>query len=282
MKAQFIELDILLKGESKPWIVDKSNPNIPLLRIETHEFNLFKSGIYRSQGNKINFNGKDFWLPTDFMNKLKIKTKNNKVDISNLGVSMQEFMNKDIIPNIKYDINMDVFRSMINKNDDIYIICSKNTKNNFQSQVRKLEEKMSEIGLRVKKFYYISETFYNRNLDEISHNKSKIVLQHLIGLQSDGDKFTDIEIDKYDEITFIDDNLKSIQFCRDINSLLESMSMNSDPSIQLRIKDEVKSNENILIIKEWTHNQANKWKEFQVELIFSNVIKSFENFQIRK
>jgi len=282
MKAQFIELDIILKMESKPWLVDKSDPNIPLMRIENHEFNLLKSGLYRSQGNKINFNGSDFWLPTDLMNKLKIITKNAKIDISNLGISMQEFMNRDVISDIKFDINMDVLRPMINKNDDIYIICSKNTKNNFQPQIKLLEKKMSEIGLRIKKFYYISETFYSKNLDEISHHKSKIILQHLIGLQSDGNKFTDIEIDKYNEITFSDDNLKSIQFCRDINSLLENMSINSDQSIQLRIKDEIKNSDKILIIKEWTHNKANKWKEFQVELIFSNVIKSFENFKIKK
>jgi hypothetical protein len=281
MKAQFIELDIILKSESKPWIIDKSNPNIPLIKIEPHEFNLFKSGIYRSQKNKMDFNGKIFWLSTEFMNKLKIKSKNNKVDISNLGISMQEFMNKDVIDNIHFDINMDVFRPMVNKNDDIYIICSKNTKINFKPQIDKLEEKMSQIGLKVKDFYYISETFYNKNLDDIAHKKSKLILQHLIGLKSDGDKFVDDEIKKYTEITFCDDSPKSIQFCRDINLLLESMALRSSDIVRKKIQDVVKNNDNLLIIKEWTHNKANKWKEYQIEVSFSNIIKSFENFKLK-
>ncbi len=279
MKAQFIELDIILKSDSKPWIVDKLNPNIPLLKIEPHEFNLFKSGIYKSQGNKINFNGSTFWLPTDFMNKLKIKSKNSKVDISNLGISMQEFMNKEVVNNVPFEIDMDIFKSMVNKNDDIYIICSKNTKRNSEKQIDKLEQKMSEIGLKVKNYYYVSETFYNKNDDEISHRKSKLVLQHLIGLKSDGNKFIDEEVEKYTEISFWDDNKKSIQFCIDINSLLESMSIGSENGVRMKIKDEVSNNDKLLIIKEWTHNKSNKWKEYQIEISLSNIIKNFENFK---
>ena len=244
MNAQFIELDLILKSHSKPWVVDKSNPNIPIIKIETHEFNLFKSGIFKSQGNKLNFNGSTFWLPNDFMNKLKIKTKNKGVDISNLGISMQEFINGDI--ETGFDLDMDIFRSMINKTDDIYIICSKNTKSGSKYQIQKLEEKMSEIGLKVKKFYYISETFYNKNTDEISHLKSKIVLQHLLGRKADGKKFSEIEIEEYKEITFFDDNKKSIQFCKDINNLLEDMAINSDQSVQLKLKESIKESDKVL------------------------------------
>lgn len=279
MKAHFLELDIILRMESKPWIVDKSNPNIPIARIEPHDFNLFKSGIYKSQKNKINFNGKIFWLPTSFMNSLKIKSKVHNIDISNLGISMQEFMNPEIIENIPFEMNMEIFRSMVNKNDDIYIICSKNTKRNFEKVISKLESEMYKMGLKVKNYYYISETFYNKREDEISHNKSKLLLQHLIGLKSDGNKFINEEIQSYKEVFFYDDNQKTIQFCRDVNKLLESMFINSDKEIKLKIKDTIRKNDLILIIKEWTHNLSNKWKDHQIEIVLSNIIKSFENFK---
>lgn len=279
MNAHFIELDIILKTESKPWIVDKQNPNIPIMKMDISEFNLFKSGVYKSQGNKISFNGKVFWLSNEFMNKLKVKSKKYKVDISNLGVSMQEFLNPEVIENIKFDIDISVFRPIINTNDDIYIICSKNTKSNFEKQISKLEEKLEEIGLKIKKYYYISETFYNKDDDEISYLKSKLILQHLLGLKTDGDKLSNEEVESYNQITFYDDNVKSIQMCRDINNILENLLLKTEKEIKLLVKDKIKNDDNLLLIKEFTHNKANRFKEYNVQLEYSNIIKSFENFK---
>jgi hypothetical protein len=279
MNAHFIELDIVLKTESKPWIVDKLNPNTPIIKMDISEFNLFKSGIYKSQGNKISFNGKVFWLSNEFMNKLKVKGKKYKVDISNLGISMQEFLNPEIIENIKFDIDLSLFRPIINTNDDIYIICSKNTKSNFEKQISKLEEKLEEIGLKVKKYYFISETFYNKDDDEISYLKSKLLLQHLLGLKTDGDKLSNEEIENYNQITFYDDNLKSIQMCRDVNIILENLLVKTEKEIKLIVRDKIKNDDNFLLIKEFTHNKANRFKEYNVQLQYSNVIKSFENFK---
>jgi hypothetical protein len=247
--------------------------------MDISEFNLFKSGIYKSQGNKISFNGKVFWLSNEFMNKLKVKGKKYKVDISNLGISMQEFLNPEIIENIKFDIDLSLFRPIINTNDDIYIICSKNTKSNFEKQISKLEEKLEEIGLKVKKYYFISETFYNKDDDEISYLKSKLLLQHLLGLKTDGDKLSNEEIENYNQITFYDDNLKSIQMCRDVNIILENLLVKTEKEIKLIVRDKIKNDDNFLLIKEFTHNKANRFKEYNVQLQYSNVIKSFENFK---
>ena len=280
MNAHFIELDIILKTESKPWIVDRLNPNIPIMKMDISEFNLSKSGIYKSHGNKIQFNGKIFWLSNEFMNKLKVKSKKYKVDISNLGISMQEFLNNELIENIKFDIDLSLFNPIINTNDDIYIICSKNTKSNFEKQISKLEEKLEEIGLKIKKYYYVSETFYSKDEDEIAYLKSRLILQHLLGVKTDGDKFSNEEIEDYNQITFYDDDLKSIQMSRDINNVLENILMKTDKEVKLLIKDKIKNDDNFLSIKEFTHNKANRFKEYNVQLEFSNVIKSFENFKL--
>jgi hypothetical protein len=279
MNAHFIDIDIVLNTDSKPWIIDKSNPNIPLMKMETSDFDLFKSGILRSQNNKISFNGKDFWLSNDFMNKLKIKSKKNKFDISNLGISMQEFLNPDVIDNIDFKLDLSLFNPIINTNDDIYIICSKNTKSNFEKQISKLEEKLGEIGLKIKKYYYISETFYNKDEDRIAYLKSKVIIQHLLGLKTDGDIFTNEEIDNYNQITFYDDDLKSIQMCRDINSVLGKLLLKTDSNIKIIVKDKIKNDDNFLLVKEYTHNNSFKFKEYNVQLEYSNIIKSFEGFK---
>jgi hypothetical protein len=278
MNAHFIDLEIILKLESKPWIVDKNNPNVPILKIEKSDFNLYQSGIYKSHGNKLNFNGKTFWLPNEFMNLLKIKTKKLKIDISNLGISMQEFLNPEISKNIDFDLDMSIFNNVINTNDDIYIICSKNNKSIFENQILQLEEELKELGLSIKKYYFISETFYNKNEDNISYLKSKLLLQHLLGLKTDGDILTSEKIDDYNQITYYDDNLKSISLAKDLNKLLESLLLKTSSDIKLTVKDKIKNDDNFLIIKEYTHNKANKFNEFQIQLEYSNIVKSFENF----
>jgi hypothetical protein len=279
MNAHFIDFDLILESESKPWIIDKRNPNIPIIKIDKHDFNLFKSGIYKSQGNKISFNGTIFWLSNDFMNRLKVKSKQYKVDISNLAISMQEFLNKDLVENIPFELKLDLFSNIINTNDDIFIICSKNTKENFEKQIQKFESNLKEMGLMVKKYYFISETFYNRDLDDISYVKSKIIIQHLLGLKTEVDKLTSDKIDEYNSITLYDDDLKSITMSKNINSILEKMLIKTDNNVKLSVKETLKNSEKILIIKEYTHNRSNRFNEYQIGLEFSNVIKSYENFK---
>lgn len=278
MKANFIDLDILLKTKSKPWIVSKTNPNIPILKIEPSDFKLFQSGIYRNQNNKLEFNGKTFYLSNEFMNKVKLASKKYNVDISNLAISMQEYLNKELIENIPFDIDMSIFNSMINQDDDIYIICSKNSKRNYEKQILKLEEKMKEIGLQVKEYYYISETFMNRDEDNIAHLKVKLLLQHLIGLKTDMDKITNQEITDYTQITFYDDSKPAIELAKRINHVLESLLIKTEKEVKLKVKDKINEVDNVLVVKEYTHNKSKRFNETIVELEYSNVIKNFENF----
>ena len=279
IKANFIDIDVVLKTESRPWIVSKDSPNVPLMKIEQYDFKLFKSGIYKSQNNKIEFNGQTFWLPNEFMNKVKITAKKSKADLSNLAISMQEFLNPNITEDIKYKIDLSIFNGIINTNDDIYIICSKNNKKNYEKQIKKLEESLSDIGLTVKNYYFISETFYNRDEDDISFTKIKLLLQHLIGLKADGDKISEEDITNYDRINFYDDSRSSIQLAKNINLVLEKMLINTDNQVKVKVKERIRNIDNILTVKEYTHNNINKYNETIVTLEYSNVIRSFENFK---
>jgi len=279
MKSHFIDIDVILKTESKPWIVSKDSPNIPIMKMEPHDFKIFQSGIYRNQNNKLEFNGKTFWLPTEFMNKVKLAAKKHKSDLSNLAISMQEYLNKELIENIPFTIDLSIFNSIINTSDDIYIICSKNTKKNYEKQVLKLEEKLKEIGLLVKNYYYISETFMNRDEDDIAHIKVKLLLQHLIGLKTEIDKITNEEITDYTQISFYDDSKPAIELAKRINNVLENLLLKTEKEVKLKVKDKIKEVDNILVVKEYTHNKAKKFNETIVELEYSNVIKSFENFK---
>ena len=279
MRAHFFDLDILLTTKSQPWIISKDNPSVPIMKIPPSDFNLFRSGIFKKQNNRIDFNGKTFWLSTDFWEKLKVKAKSNKLDISRLAISLQEYLNKDLIDNIPFELSLDVFRTIVNTNDDIYIICSKNTKRNYETQVQKFEEKLKEKGLQIKNYYYISETFINRNDDEIAFKKARLVLQHMVGFKTNDDRFTGDPIPKYHEIYYYDSDPKTIQLMKDINDVLHSLTEKADDSVKEMIKDVIKKDTCRLFTNFWTGNQVNKFLTSQVDLKWSNITKTFEGFK---
>jgi len=277
--CHFFDIDTIMIVDNKPWIVSKSNPNIPIMKMSQSDFNLSKNGIYKSHGNKIELNGKTFWLSNDMMNKLKVKAKNHKVDISNLSISMQEFLNKDLISNIDYKLNMDVIIPIKNTNDDVYIICSKNSKRNYETIVEKIEDKLKENGISIKKYYFISETFYNRDHDDISYKKVRLLLQHLVGYKTDGNKFIDEELERYNEIRYYDDEKQCINLAKDSNKIFQLFLSKTDPIVKSKIKDSIKSGENLLIVNEVTSNTHNKFITSRINIEYSNLIKAFESFR---
>lgn len=279
MKAHFFDIDTILVTNSKVWIIDKTIPNIPIMKISQSDFNLIKNGVYKSQGNSLDFGGHTYWLPTDIFEKLKIKAKNHRTDISNIAFSLQEFMNKELIENLDYDINIDNILHLKNTDDDIYVMCSKNTKRNYELMISKIEDKLKDNGLIVKKFYFISETFYNRKSDDISHKKVRLLLQHLIGLKTEGDKFTDEELNQYSELFFYDDEENVIKLAKESNRVLTILLSNTDKSLKSIIKDQLKSNPCVLYVNHVTGNKVNRLITTKVDIQFSNLITVFESFK---
>jgi hypothetical protein len=281
MKAHFFNLDTILITNNKVWIVDKTIPNIPIMKITQSDFNLIKKGIYKSQRNSINFSGQTYWLPTDLFEKLKIKAKNNKTDVSNLAFSLQEFMNKELIENLEYDINLENILHLKNTDDDIYVICSKNTKRNYELMISKIEDKLKENGLIIRKFYFISETFYNKVSDDIAHKKVRLLLQHIVGLKTEGDKFTEEKLDQYDELFFYDDEENVIKLAKESNKLLTVLLSKTDIKLKEIIKEDLKSKNHTLYVNLITGNKVNRFITTKVDIQFSNLITVFESFKWR-
>lgn len=281
MEAHFFDLDVLVRVDSGVWIVSKNNPKEPIIKITQSEFNLIKKGIYKKFDCLLNMAGQNYWLPENLFNTLKIKCKNSKVDITSLAFSMQEFLNPDVIESLDYQILDRNFQHLKNSNDDIYIICSKSSKLSYDPIIKKLEQHLFEIGLKPKNYYFISETFYNRNLDDISHKKVRLILQHLIGLKTDGDKFTDEEITKYSKIYFYDDDLSTINLAKNVNGLLNFILSKTEENIKSNIKSEIKEDKSTLIINKVTGNSIEPFFSDEVILESSFLIKTFESFKFR-
>lgn len=280
-KAFFFDLNSLITTNSKIWIVDRDKPNKPILRITKSDFNLIKKGIYKKDNIKFEMQDESYWISKDLFDQIKIKSKNKNLNISRLAFSMQEFMNKDIIENNDFTIHLENIRHLKNTSGDIYIICSKNTKNNYELIISKLEEKLKEIGLVVKSYYYISETFYNRDEDDINNKKVRLLIQHLIGMKTDGDKFSHTEITKYDVISFYDDETRVIELAKNVNNVLQFLIENSEELVKDRVKEVLKQDVCELVINQVTFNKVNLFVTSKVVLQYQNVIKKFESFVFR-
>jgi hypothetical protein len=279
-EARFFDIDTLIRVDNSVWIVSKSKPSIPIIKITQSEFNLIKKGVYRKYESMLNINGVGYWLPENLLSELKIKSKKHNIDISNLSFSMQEFTNKDVIKNLDFQILVEHFQDLKNKVEDIYVICSKRSKTSYEPIITRLESELERLGLKIKKFYFLSETFFNRKDDEIAHKKVRLLLQHLIGLKTDVDKFTDEELHKYDLIYYYDDEPKAISLAHNSNNLFYSLLSNSEDSIRERIKNILKSNDNSIIVKMVTHNKVNLFNDKEVLIEFSHIKKTFESFLI--
>lgn len=279
--AFFFDINTLITTNSKVWIIDRDKPNKPIIRIPKSDFNLIKKGVYKKDDIKFEIQGESYWISKELFDQIKIKSKNQKLNISRLAFSMQEFMNKDIIENNDFTIHLENIRHLKNTSGDIYIICSKNTKNNYELIISKLEEKLKEIGLVVKSYYYISETFYNRDEDDINNKKVRLLLQHIIGMKTEGDKFSHTEITKYDVINFYDDETKVIELAKNANNVLQFLIENSEDLVKDRVKEVLKQDVCELVINQVTFNKVNLFVTSKVELQYQNVIKKFESFVFR-
>jgi hypothetical protein len=280
MKAHFFDLDTIVDIDNKVWIIDKNNPNSPILKITQSDFNLIRKGVYKSQNQKLALNGDNYWFPEDIVNQIKIKSKRIKFDLSNLGFSMQEFSNSELIKDLDYNLNLDLFTNIKNTTDHIYIICSKNNKKNYEIIIKKIEDKLYKLGLEIKSYYFISETFYNRNLDDILYKKIRIILQHLVGYKTEGDKFIDSEIDGYDEVFYYDSDLHNINI--PVNDFLKSILDNTEDSLKKSIISEINSVQKFAYMNWVSPNKVNRIQSKKILLEYNKLIRTFESFRYLK
>jgi len=279
MNAHFFDINTLITFDSNIWIVSKTNPSEPIIKISQSDFNLIKKGIFKKDDQSLKMGNKKYYLPISVMDEIKIKCKKMNIDITSLSFSMQEFTNPELTEKLNSKIWKEHFINLKNTNDDIYIICPENSKDIYENSIKKLEEELFEIGISVKKFYFFNEYLYKES-NRLYNNKIKLLIQHLIGLKTEVDKFTDEEISKYDVIYYYDDDDKSINLGRSSNDILRFLTDNSEESIKSLVKDAVKTKP-ILILNKVTFNKVNKFIKYEVILNFDRIIKTYESFRFR-
>ena len=100
-EIHFFDLDgtLISAAESKIWVVDKESPHVPILKIPMSEYHLIENGIYKSNNLVIDYNGSQYSISKDIMERVK-KAKGIN-DINRLGLSFVEFYSDEYINNSK-------------------------------------------------------------------------------------------------------------------------------------------------------------------------------------
>jgi hypothetical protein len=88
MIAHIYDIDTLLVVNSYVWIVPKTNPSFPILKLTMSEFNLIKSGIYKKHNSFLIINGTKYWLQEHLLEKIKLLCKNNSYNITKQIIRM--------------------------------------------------------------------------------------------------------------------------------------------------------------------------------------------------
>lgn len=277
MRAHFFDLDTILIVDRKIWIIDRKNPSIPIVKISQSDFNLIKKGIWVDKGERFYFDGISYWVPGDISDEIKLKCKKMKFDISELSFSMREFVNSDIISDLDYEIDIDLFNNIKNTQDHIYLICSKNNKRNYELVLDKIVDKLLDIGLRLEDIYYVSETFMNRDDDSIIFNKIATMLQHSIGFKIESDSFNNFRVNQYNEIFYYDDDIENVNI--DINNFLKYFIDNSEDITSKKIKSLLGDCNIYFYINYVSPNKIKRISTKRVLLSYDKIIKSFESFR---
>lgn len=282
MRAHIIDTEILMSVPASAWIIDKDRPNIPVMKIDRDQLEVLSSGIYRKQNNRMDFDGKTYWLPNDLMDTLILKCKKSNSDPTNLALSIQEFLNPGLMDRIEPTFDMSILNHIMNTPDHIYLICSTNTEKAMKGHMEKLSVKIKDEGLDVKGTYYLTESWKRKENDTLSNKKIQLCIQHLIGLKMSGEGFSDEDNTTYHRVEFYDRSHHVIETGKKVNELLFRMVEKSEKNLIPIIKERVKGRDLVLTLNRWTDNRMNRIEKTLVPVSYSN-IASFESFQhIRK
>lgn len=264
----YFDLDgTLWQTSARIWIIDKMNPDKPLIKIDAHEFNLIYKGYYINDGNRIYYNGFEGWLSNELLTKIK---KKKPLEIDRIGLSMREFTIIDFILSQEKDLVFHLDRLKNEKCSNITLLTARGNKKGHIPLINKLEKALKEIDVTLDDSIFVNdiEELKYKNTSDNSLKKLIKLIQSLVGFQIIENKFVPIICEEYDIVNFYDDEDRNIEICNEVNEMIISYYNNSDSIIKKRIKDKKLDNK-ILKVNLVTSNNLNPFST--KEIIIKNM-----------
>lgn len=263
-EIHFFDLDgTLWNIHFNVWVIDKEKPHKPIIKLGNYETHKILNGLYIDHGNKIDYNGETFFISNELLEKIQ---KKRKIDLDRLGLSWIEALNTEYINNSK--INYLLYNINHLKNENIIILTGRSNRRSNADILNKLRLKLKEKDIDIFKIYFVGDKFFKRHNNSISINKTRVLLEHLVGVQIEDGEFIKIKQDWFDTIYFYDDEIQNINYANDINKYLNDvLQKTTDVEIKDIVLKRIEENDLLLINNLVTNNQANLFKTYSIKLI---------------
>lgn len=250
--------DTLWKMDNQDiWIIDKDKPYKPVMSIDHIEYNNIKNKRYIKDNIIFDYNGNRFYISKDMFEFIKKKTGSENQD--RFGISFMPITKKSLLDKNNFEFLVDNISHLRNKKFvEIGILTARSNQKNHAELLNKLRLEMSNIGLEIKKIFFIGNGLTK---GYSYYDKTKILLEHLIGFKILDGKFIDKRQDWYSKVSFYDDDIKNIEYANDVQNYLNDLLKKTDDDLFRIICNRIKENKLILETNLITGNKLNKFKK---------------------
>jgi hypothetical protein len=285
----FFDLDnSLWYIKSDIWIINKNKPNIPILKISPVEFALIKGGIYVKDDILVEYNNESFFISRDMMDR--IQRKSPKIRLGDIGISYAEFFDDDILNKKEVILLLDNIKHLIGKNIEIGVLTARSDRKKHANLLNKLRLKLKEYGLEIDKIYFVSEAIRMIGYDDgVTYDKNKILLEHLIGLKVEDNKFVPIKKEAYNKVYFYDDVKSNILNLNNLQDYFDYLVRNSETEVVEFVNNRLENNTLLLINNLISNNNVNPFDtktiklkspvKFPIRVQDNKLTVKFENFK---
>jgi ribosomal protein L30E len=272
--ANFININCLINNEAHVWIIDKDNPNTPVLKIDKTDFDLFMKGLFIVHNLVITYNGKDVFINPDLYEKLKNVSKLKKIPITNFRFSLHELLN---VNNENFTISISSIKHLINSDNTNYLILDRQY-NKDTKIVKDTIAKLKENGIAISNIYTLNDGFItNYDNDKYIYHIQKILIQHFFGFKLSNGKLDNEHIEQFNVINLFDSKFYITDIRNGINRTIRDFIQRNE-NIKPIITDVIKEDKPILYTHKTNNNQLNKLETDSVRLEYISFFKTFEQF----
>ena len=285
----FFDLDnTLWYIKSDIWVIDKNKPSSdPILKISQTEFALIKSGIYVKDNIRIEYNNERFFISKDMLERILRK---KKIRFGDIGISYVEYFDEDILNKKEVQFLLNNIKHLVGKNVEIGVLTARSDRRKHANLLNKLRIKLEEYGLLIDKIYFVSESIRMIGYsDKVTYDKNKILLEHLIGLTIEGNKFIPIKKDSYTKIYFYDDVKTNIMSVNSLQDYFDFLVRNSEDEVLEYINNRLEINDLLLFNNLVTNNEINPFDtkiiklkppvKYPIKVEDKKLTVKFENFK---
>lgn len=276
MVAHFFDIDTFVKLEQKVWIIDKSKPNSPVLKLSKSDYNILKKGLFLNQNLKLRIGGEYFYFNKEMLDSIKLGCKKIKANVSDLTFSFTEFKN---IESLNYKLDLSSIKHLFRTNDIVYIVCSKMKNPFYEKIVEELNQKLRSNGVKPRDFYFLIEDSTKVLDDDILiYKKIKLFLQHLVGYKTDNNTFIDEKLTDVDDVYYYGDNKTDISRMSSFNKLFRKLISNTDEYLKDIILGVINERKKTLTTHFVSSNKMNLFDTKSYDLSYNNRLKRFKDF----